>query len=85
MVKDERDKDIKESADEIVDSFVEVTKDLPTEEETYYSLENLNVFRPDGKPTPENDLKSFRELFLKLMPDSDEEGNLKVEVAKWTK
>lgn len=76
---------IRESAEEIVDSFAEIARDLPTQEETYYEQNALNVLRSDGEPTSGKKLEEFRENFLKIMPDRDEEGNLKVEVAEWTK
>lgn len=82
---EERLEKIKESAEEIVDSFSEIEKDLPTQEETYYEQDTLNVLRSDGEPTSQEELKDFRKEFLKNMPDHDEEGNLKVEVAEWTK
>lgn len=66
-------------------SFAEVAEDLPDQEETYYEQDTLNVLRPDGEPASKEDLREFRERFLKIMPSSDEEGNLKVEVAEWTK
>lgn len=75
---------VKESAEEIVESFASVAEDLPTQEETYYNQETLNVLRPDGDPTSLRDLERFREKFLRIMPESDGEGNLKVEVAEWT-
>ncbi|KXB04862.1 hypothetical protein AKJ50_01945 [candidate division MSBL1 archaeon SCGC-AAA382A13] len=77
--------EIRESAEEIVESFAEIVKDLPIQEETYYEQEALNVLREDEKPASEKSLKEFRENFLKIMPSHDEEGNLKVEVAEWTK
>lgn len=78
-------KEIKESAEEVVDSFAEIAENLPTQEETYYGQDTLNVLRSDGEPTPREDLEGFRESFLEVMPDSDEEGSLKVEVAGWKK
>ena len=77
--------EIKKSAEEIVDSFVEVTEDLPELEETYYGQETLNVFRSDGDPKSREELDKFKKNFLKVMPESDEDGNLGVEVAKWKK
>lgn len=76
---------IRESAQEIVDSFVEIVEDLPTEKETYYQQETLNVLRSDGEPKPRKELEEFRQRFLQVMPKHDDEGNLKVEVAEWTK
>lgn len=77
-------KEIEHSAEEIVKSFVEVSKGLPVEKETYYSHDLRNIMRPDGKPSPDKELAVFREAFLKIVPASDEEGSLRVEVAKWT-
>lgn len=77
-------KEIERSAEEIVKSFIRVSKGLPEEKETYYSHDLRNVMRPDGKPSPVKELARFREAFLKIMPASDEEGSLRVEVAKWT-
>jgi len=77
-------KEIERSAEEIVKSFVEVSKGLPVEKETYYSHDLRNIMRPDGRPSPAKELAVFREAFLKIMPASDEEGSLRVEVAKWT-
>ncbi len=76
---------IKESAEEIVDSFMEITEDIPELEVTYYGQETLNVFRQDGKPTSSKELQNFRKNFLKIMPESDEDGNLEVEIAEWKK
>lgn len=81
MAKDEEE--IKESAEEIVDSFSEIVEDLPTEKETYYIQDIFNVLRSDGESTSEEELGQFRENFLKVVPEADQEGNLKVEVAKW--
>ncbi|KXA95723.1 hypothetical protein AKJ65_00900 [candidate division MSBL1 archaeon SCGC-AAA259E19] len=81
---EKRKEKIRESAEEIVDSFAEIAEDLPTQEETYYQQDTLNVLRSDGGPTSGKKLEDFRDKFLRVMPDSDEEGNLKVEVAKWT-
>lgn len=75
---------IKESAEEIVENFSSIEKDLPTEEETYYEQDTLNVLRSDEGTTSEKELEKFRENFLKIMPKKDENGNLKVEVAEWT-
>lgn len=77
-------KEIERSAEEIVKSFVEISEGLPVERETYYSHDLRNIMRPDGKPSPAKELAVFREAFLRIMPASDEEGSLRVEVAKWT-
>lgn len=82
---EKRLEDIKESAEEVVDSFAEIEKELPTQEETYYSQDRLNVLRPDGEPTPKGELEEFRKNFLEIMPEQGDEGSLKVEVAEWTK
>lgn len=82
---EKRLEDIKESAEEVVDSFAEIEKELPTQEETYYSQDRLNVLRSDGKPTPKGELEEFRKNFLEIMPEQGDEGSLKVEVAEWTK
>lgn len=84
VVKEKEDK-IRESAEEIVDSFAEIAEGLPTQKETYYEQETLNVLKSDGEPISEEELENFRKNFLKIMPQSDDEGNLKVEVAEWTK
>lgn len=81
---EKRLKEIRESAEEIVDSFKEVTEDLPTEKETYYGQDTLNVLRQDREPSPEEERKDFEERFKKVMPESDEDGNLEVEVGEWT-
>ena len=80
-----REEEIKQSAEEIVDSFAEIAEGLPTQKETYYEQDTLNVLKSDGEPNSEEKLKKFRKKFLKNMPESDEDGNLKVEVAEWTK
>ena len=79
----EREKEIERSAEEIVKSFVEATKELPKLKETYYSQEAYNIVRPDGKPTPAEERANFRKRFISNMPTSDDQGNLKVEVARW--
>ncbi|MEW6592552.1 MAG: hypothetical protein AB1305_02550 [Candidatus Hadarchaeota archaeon] len=79
----EKMKEIEKSAEEIVESFVEAAKGLPELKETYYSQEEHNIVRPDGKPTPPEELAKFRKRFISVMPGSDDAGNLKVEVAKW--
>jgi Asp-tRNA(Asn)/Glu-tRNA(Gln) amidotransferase C subunit len=82
---EERLKEIERSAEEIVNSFVEASESLPTRKETYYSHEVYNIMRPDGEPSPSGERSDFRRAFLDIMPHSDENGNLKVEVAKWVK
>ena len=79
----ERLKEIERSAEEIVESFVESAKKLPELKETYYSQEVYNIVRQDGKPTPAGKCAEFRKRFLSNMPGSDDQGNLKVEVARW--
>ena len=79
----ERLKEIERSAEEIVESFVEATKEIPELKETYYSQEACNVVRPDGKPTPVEECAEFRKRFISNMPSTDDQGNLKVEVARW--
>lgn len=73
------------SAEEIIKSFVEATKDMPSEVETYYSHEVYNVLRPDGEPSSDEVRRDFRRRFLSIAPAVDEEGNLRAEVARWTK
>lgn len=75
--------EIKESAEEIVDSFTEAVENLPEREETYYGQETTNELREDDKPKGREELQRFRKNFLRIMPSSDEEGNLEVEVAEW--
>lgn len=82
---EERLKEIERSAEEIVNSFVEASESLPARRETYYSHEVYNIMRPDGEPSPSGERSDFRRAFLGIMPHSDENGNLKVEVAKWAK
>jgi len=79
----ERVKEIERSAEEIVESFVEATKELPELKETYYNQEAYNIVRPDGEPTPLKECAEFRKRFISNMPSSDDHGNLKVEVARW--
>lgn len=79
-----REEKIKKSAEEIIDKFSEIEKNLPTEEKTYYLLSSLNVLRSDKKESSEEKRKSFRKNFLRIMPEKDDEGNLKVEVAEWS-
>lgn len=68
-----------------MESFVKSAKNLPELKETYYSQEAFNIVRPDGEPTSETERSEFRKRFVSNMPSSDEKGNLKVEVAKWSK
>jgi Asp-tRNA(Asn)/Glu-tRNA(Gln) amidotransferase C subunit len=82
---EERSKEIERSAEEIVKAFVEASESLPVKKETYYSHEVYNIMRPDGEPSPSRERADFRKRFLGIMPYSDENGNLKVEVAKWVK
>jgi predicted Asp-tRNA(Asn)/Glu-tRNA(Gln) amidotransferase subunit C len=79
----QKQKEIERSAEEIVESFVRATEDLPKLKETYYSQETYNVVRPDGEPTREKERAEFRKRFISIMPGADEQGNLRVEVAKW--
>jgi predicted Asp-tRNA(Asn)/Glu-tRNA(Gln) amidotransferase subunit C len=81
----ERLREIERSAEEIIQTFVKSTENLPEMKETYYSLEAYNVVRPDGEPSPEEERRKFRERFISIMPRSDEKGNLRVEVAAWLK
>jgi hypothetical protein len=81
----ERIKEIERSAEEIVESFVREAETLPELKETYYSQEAYNIVRPDGEPTPGEELSRFKERFIKNMPGSDEKGNLRVEVARWSR
>jgi len=80
---EERQREIERSAEEIVESFVKAAEALPSERETYYSQEASNVTRPDGEPSRGEERSDFRKRFIKIMPGSDEDGNLRVEVAKW--
>ena len=79
----EREREIERSAEEIVRSFVEAAEKLPELKETYYSKESYNVVRPDGEPKRAGELAEFRKRFISIAPGTDEDGNLKVEVAKW--
>ena len=81
----ERLKEIERSAEEIVESFVKAAETLPEMKETYYSQEAYNIVRPDGEPTSKAKGSEFRGRFIANMPGSDDKGNLKVEVAKWSK
>jgi predicted Asp-tRNA(Asn)/Glu-tRNA(Gln) amidotransferase subunit C len=76
-------KEIERSAEEIVESFVEAAEELPELRETYYSQESYNVVRPDGEPSREKERAEFRKRFISIMPGVDDQGNLRVEVAKW--
>jgi len=78
-----RKEEIEKSAEEIIETFVKVTEDLPKVEETYYATKLHNILRPDGEPTDEEERARFREGFLKIAPSTDEQGGLRVEVAKW--
>jgi predicted Asp-tRNA(Asn)/Glu-tRNA(Gln) amidotransferase subunit C len=78
-------KEIERSAEEIVESFARAAEALPKLKETYYGQETYNVVRPDGKPLPKRERSEFRKRFISIMPGSDEEGNLRVEVAKWAR
>lgn len=82
---EERLKEIERSAEEIVKSFLEASESLPTKRETYYSHEVYNIMRRDGEPSPSVERSEFRRRFLEIMPNSDENGNLKVEVARWVR
>ena len=75
--------EIKRSAEEIVEEFVKATSDLPEVEESYYSSEEFNLTRPDGEPSSEEERSEFRARFLSIAPGSDDEGRVRVEVAKW--
>jgi len=83
-VSKDRLKEIEESAEEIVREFVKASEGLPEVEETYYNYDAKNVVRADGEAAPEKERKDFRKRFIKIMPGCDDEGNLRVEVAKWT-
>ena len=82
---EERQREIERSAEEIVSSFVKAAEGLPSEREMYYSQEVYNVVRPDGKPSSSEERAEFRKRFIKIMPGKDEDGNLRVEVAKWVR
>ena len=79
----EREREIERSAEEIVESFVKAAERLPELKETYYSHEIYNITHPDGKPSSERERAEFRKRFAAIAPGVDEEGNLRVEVAKW--
>jgi len=80
---EERQREIERSAEEIVESFVKAAEGLPSERETYYSHEACNITRPDGEPSRGEERSDFRRRFIAVMPSRDEDGNLRVEVAKW--
>lgn len=80
----EREEKIKKSAEEIVESFERVTKDLPPLEETYYIGDIAHTLRTNSKLLSKEKRADFRDRFKRIMPASDEDGNLKVEIAKWT-
>ena len=82
---EKRLKEIERSAEEIVESFVKAAEGLPALEETYYSHELYNITRPDGKPSSSKERADFRKRFVSNMPGADEDGNLRVEVARWTR
>lgn len=75
--------EIERSAQEIVESFIKAAEKLPKFKETYYNQETYNVVRPDEEPSREEERTEFRERFISIMPGADEQGNLRVEVAKW--
>lgn len=75
--------EIEKSAEEIIETFVKAAEGLPQVEETYYTTKLQNIFRPDGEPTGEEERARFRKGFLAIAPGKDEQGGLKVEVAKW--
>ncbi len=83
-MEEDRLKEIRESAEEIVNSFAEIEKNLPTQGETYYLQDTLNVLREDENPSSKGELEEFRKNFLEIMPEKGGDGSLKVEVAKWT-
>ncbi|RLG56380.1 MAG: hypothetical protein DRN83_04215 [Hadesarchaea archaeon] len=78
-------KEIERSAEEIVKSFTQAAEKLPELKEMYYSQEIYNIVRADGEPSPAEIRAEFRKRFISNMPRSDEEGNLKVEAARWAK
>ncbi|MFN4133542.1 MAG: hypothetical protein ACK4GQ_04150 [Candidatus Hadarchaeales archaeon] len=79
----DRQEEIAKSAEEIVNSFVEATRDIPEVKETYFTQESFNIVREDGCPTPPEELARLRRAFLFNAPGSDDSGNLLVEVAGW--
>ncbi|MCS7131602.1 MAG: hypothetical protein NZ934_02615 [Hadesarchaea archaeon] len=82
---EQREDEVELSAEEIIKSFLEATKDVPSEVETYYSHEMYNVLRSDGEPSTAEARADFRRRFLKIAPSVDEDGNIRVEVARWTR
>ncbi len=79
----ERREDIRRSAEEILQEFLRVTKDLPQLEESYYiTAPRGSRLREDAEPSPKSELEDFRKRFLSLA-SCDELGNIRVEVAKW--
>jgi predicted Asp-tRNA(Asn)/Glu-tRNA(Gln) amidotransferase subunit C len=76
-------KEIERSAEEMLESFIKAAGDLPSLKETYYTQDLYNIMRPDGEPLKER--AEFRKRFIANMPSSDEEGNLRVEVARWVR
>lgn len=80
---EKRLEEIRESAEQIVDSFTEVVEGLPSLKETYYNQDTINLLRRDGEPSSKEKRADFRKRFKKIMPGSDEEGNLRVGVAEW--
>lgn len=78
-----REEKIKRSAEQIVESFEKTTKELPPLKETYYIEDIPHTLRSDSELLSKTTSSDFRERFKKIMPASDENGNLKVEVAKW--
>jgi len=81
----EKLKEIERGAEEIIENFIKSVETLPELKETYYSQEAYNIMRPDGDPTQETERSEFRKRFISNMPSTDDRGNLKVEVARWTK
>lgn len=84
MQTNERKKKIKQSAERIVESFEKATKEIPPLEETYYIKDIPHTLRSDGELLSKEKRSDFRSRFKSIMPASDENGNLKVEIAKWT-
>ncbi len=78
-------KEIERSAEEILRVFTRVIESLPVEEETYYGQELVNPLRPDGEPSPPSVRREFRKCFISIMPASDDDGKLRVEVARWAR
>lgn len=82
---EQRQREIELSAEEIVESFVKAVEGLPSEKETYYGHEVYNIMRPDGQPSPDEERADFRKRFIAITPGVDEQGNLRAEVARWTR